>query len=159
MLRKHGVDVCFVDGLHTYEQSLRDVLNALRYLRPDGVIVVHDCNPPSAIIACPAANIDELIRKGPSGWTGAWSGDVWKAIVHVRSLHPELDAFVLDCDTGVGVITRRQARTPLSYGLDEIRALNYTALEVDRSRLLDLRPPEYFATFLKQHSRRSGSLQ
>jgi hypothetical protein len=43
-LARHRVDVAFVDGLHTYEQSLRDVYGALRYVKEDGV-VVDDCNP------------------------------------------------------------------------------------------------------------------
>ena len=46
-LLKEGVDVAFVDGLHTHEQSLRDVKNCLKFLNPGGFIVVHDCNPSS----------------------------------------------------------------------------------------------------------------
>ncbi|MBE9507037.1 MAG: class I SAM-dependent methyltransferase, partial [Chloroflexi bacterium] len=35
----NGIDVAFVDGLHTYLQSLRDCHNCLKYLSPRGVIV------------------------------------------------------------------------------------------------------------------------
>ena len=34
-----GIDIALVDGLHTYEQALRDVENCLRYLVPGGLIV------------------------------------------------------------------------------------------------------------------------
>ena len=36
-------DLVFIDGLHVYEQVLRDIRNALRLLTPRGIIVVHDC--------------------------------------------------------------------------------------------------------------------
>ncbi len=40
-------DVIFIDGLHLAEQVDRDIENALKYLKDDGFIVLHDCNPPS----------------------------------------------------------------------------------------------------------------
>ena len=41
------IDKAFVDGMHTYEQSLVDNVNCLKYLREDGYIILHDCNPQS----------------------------------------------------------------------------------------------------------------
>jgi hypothetical protein len=58
LLRRHGIDVGFVDGLHTYAQALQDVLNCLAYLRPNGIILMHDCNPSTEMMALPAASID-----------------------------------------------------------------------------------------------------
>jgi hypothetical protein len=55
-LEQRGIDVALIDGLHTYRQVLRDVENTLRYLRDDGVIVLHDCNPTRVSIACPASS-------------------------------------------------------------------------------------------------------
>ena len=34
--------------MHTYEQSLHDTINCLKYLKNDGYIILHDCNPKSA---------------------------------------------------------------------------------------------------------------
>lgn len=53
-------DVVFVDGLHTYEQSLRDVENALACLNDGGIIVMHDCCPTSRSMAFPAESILDL---------------------------------------------------------------------------------------------------
>lgn len=64
LLAAHKVDVCLIDGLHTYEQSLRDVEQVLPYLAPAGVLVLHDCNPATELMALPAASIDELIARG-----------------------------------------------------------------------------------------------
>ncbi|POY06125.1 biotin carboxyl carrier protein, partial [Mycobacterium kansasii] len=78
----------------------------------------------------------------------AWSGDVWKAIVYIRSLRHDLRVTVLDCDRGVGVIRRAPSESRLSYSQKEIEALNYADLAADRERLLNLKPPEYLEQFL-----------
>lgn len=150
-LATHGVDVSLIDGLHTYEQALRDTLNTLAYLRPKGVIVLHDCNPSTEIMATPATNIDEMIARTSPGWNGSWSGDVWKVIVNLRSLHGDVNAFVLDCDFGVGVVTRGRPRTKLPYSEREIQEMDYNFLAAQRKKLLDLRPPTYFREFLRDH--------
>jgi hypothetical protein len=153
MLASHGVDVCLVDGLHTYDQALKDVLNVLKYLKPRGVILVHDCNPSTELMARPARDIEDLISQKIPGWDGAWSGDVWKAIVHLRALRNEVNAFVLDCDTGVGVVTKGRPKNSLSCTEADIRTMDYNLLCQDRTVLLGLQPGEYFEDFLHSHLR------
>jgi hypothetical protein len=53
-LHKRPPDVVLIDGLHTYDQSLRDVVNALEYMPQRGVVLVHDCNPSNTAAAEPA---------------------------------------------------------------------------------------------------------
>ena len=36
------------------------------------------------------------------GWEGNWNGDTWKALVHMRIIHPDLEIFTIDTDFGVG---------------------------------------------------------
>ena len=36
-------DIIFLDGLHTYEQTIKDINNAIQSIEDDGVILVHDC--------------------------------------------------------------------------------------------------------------------
>ena len=89
-LAQRGIDVALIDGLHSYGQVVRDVENTLRYLRDDGVIVLHDCNPRTASIGFPATSYDDFRahnRRQSLLWLTVppWSGDVWKAIVHLRS--------------------------------------------------------------------------
>lgn len=42
-------EVIFIDGLHTHEQSLFDLNNAIKALSKDGVIFMHDANPYEAL--------------------------------------------------------------------------------------------------------------
>ena len=148
-LEQHGIDVALIDGLHTYGQVVRDVENTLRYLRDDGVIVLHDCNPALALIARPAASQADFMaqQKGPLV-IGVWSGDVWKAIVYLRSTRHDLQVAVLKCDMGVGVVRKGFPESRLSYSAAQIEALNYADLAADRERLLNLKPPRYLGEFL-----------
>ncbi|MGE2721075.1 class I SAM-dependent methyltransferase [Mycolicibacterium celeriflavum] len=154
LLEEHGVDVALVDGLHTYRQALRDLENTVRFLRDDGVIFVHDCNPARASIGCPASSYADFLAQ--NRWRRlvgrffflAWSGDVWKAIVYLRSLRDDLRVAVLDCDRGVGVIRRGSPESKLSYSQREIEALTYSDLAADRERLLNLKPPGHLREFL-----------
>ena len=46
-------DVIYLDGLHVFEQTLRDLMNALHHLQPHGVIVVDDTRPPTYLASLP----------------------------------------------------------------------------------------------------------
>lgn len=148
LLGLYGIDVCLVDGLHTYDQTLKDVRNCLKYLRPNGVILLHDCNPITELMALPASGIEDVIRQGIPQWDGAWSGDVWKTVVHLRALRDDVDTFVLDCDTGIGVVTKRRPKGALSYSAIDIQAMDYRFFSNNRKALLGLQPCEFFKEFL-----------
>lgn len=143
------LDVAFIDGLHTYAQSLKDVENCLGFLNPGGIILLHDCNPGNAQAARPALQ--------PPAETIGWSGDVWKTIVHLRFFRPNLRAFVLDCDCGIGVVSRGDSEdqsVPVVADTETLDRMGYEELALDRERLLGLRHPSYLQRFLDTLSAR-----
>lgn len=148
LLEERKIDVAFVDGLHTYGQALRDAENCLTHLKPGGVIVLHDCNPISAPMATPAKSFVEAEALNTPDWNKLWCGDVWKAIVYLRSFHKDLHVFVLDCDMGIGVVTKGSQENPIDYSQQQIDAMTYTDLEKNRTQLLNLKPTSYFEDFL-----------
>lgn len=87
-----GLSVVFIDGLHTEEQAMRDVLNSLYHLHPLGTIILHDCNPP-----------DEASQIVPRQ-QAHWNGDVWKVIVTLRATRSDLRVYTVDADEGLGVV-------------------------------------------------------
>lgn len=149
VLKNKTIDVAFIDGLHTYEQSLKDFENCLQYLSPNGVILFHDCNPESMEAAEYAMSPKEMKEKYPEKATYEWNGDVWKSIVHLRSLHPDLEVFTLDCDYGLGVVRRGKPQDVLTYTTEDIQMLAYHDLEKNRERFLNLKQPAYLHDFLK----------
>lgn len=120
---KKGYDIIFIDGLHTYEQSLKDFRNSERHLNPGGHIIFHDTNPPTELHAS-----DVQI-------SGDWNGTVYKTVIELRSEWPNLNIFTVDTDWGVTVITRGEQE---ALRLDLGNCLNYRFFESNRQRLLNL---------------------
>ena len=119
-------DVVFVDGDHGFQQTLRDVEHALEHLAVGGVVMVHDCDPPSAASASPdPADAGE----------GLWCGEAWKAIAHLRATRPDLGVGVLATDCGIGVIERRPSKT-IDVDPAAIAVMSFGDLVADRERLL-----------------------
>ncbi len=148
LLSKTGIDVAFIDGLHTFPQSLKDVQNSLGYLNDNGVIVLHDCNPSSAAAALPAKSLEDIGKVNPPGFSGVWNGDVWKTIVCLRATREDLNVFVLDCDFGLGVITKGRPENTLKYSAKEVQNSSYADLSKNRRTLLNLKEAGYFREFL-----------
>ena len=72
-------DVIYLDGLHTVEQTLRDLLNALPHLQPQGVLVIDDVRPPTELAAIPDRQefFDVRAAQGrddEKAWMGTCSG-------------------------------------------------------------------------------------
>ncbi|WP_345892234.1 class I SAM-dependent methyltransferase [Mycolicibacterium sphagni] len=151
-LVRHPIDVALIDGLHTYEQVVRDVEKTLRYLRDDGVIFLHDCNPPFELAGRRAESWEAHMesQKGKPLAIGIWNGDVWKAIVHLRSTRPDLVVGVFKCDQGLGFVRKGKPESTLPYTVQQVEALTYADLKADRKRLLNLKSPRYVGEFLKE---------
>jgi hypothetical protein len=132
------VEISLIDGMHEYAYALRDIENTVKYLSNDGVVIVHDCNPKDKEAE---VNFAEYERRG---FTGIWNGDVWKAILHIRSIRKDLTAFVLDTDQGLGIITKKPDNNSLRFTQQEIERLTFQDLDKNRQEWLDLRPESYF---------------
>jgi len=92
-------DLVFIDGLHLAEQVNRDIENAFKYLKDDGFIVLHDCNPSSEWHAREAF----LYKHTPA--QDYWNGTTWKAFLKWRS-NPNVNSCCIDCDWGVGILSK-----------------------------------------------------
>ena len=88
-------DLVFIDGLHTYTQVKKDILNSIKFLNHNGMILVHDCLP------------DTMSKQAVPRYKMQWNGDVWKAIVDLRQ-DPNLDIFTCEIDQGISVIKKKK---------------------------------------------------
>ena len=87
-------DIIFIDGLHVYEQVKKDILNSLKFLNRDGVLLLHDCLPKKIR--------DQMVPRSHENW----NGDVWKALVECRTLK-DIDTYTCVADQGIGIIFKR----------------------------------------------------
>lgn len=143
LLKDKQFDLALIDGMHEYDYALRDVENTLKYLSDDGVIIMHDCNPLTKAAACTFQEWKDR------DFAGTWNGDVWKVILHMQSVRKDVNAFVLDCDHGLGIITKGKPEQSFDYSKEQIDKLTYEEFEVNRKKWLNLKPATYFYDYFK----------
>ena len=98
-------DVIFIDGYHEASQVMRDINNSLQFLRPNGVIILHDTLPLSLI------SIDRSL---------CWSA--WEAVATLRMTNPNVfvaSVILSDDPVGCGIVRHGKQElfptTPLTY--------------------------------------------
>ena len=92
-------DVIFIDGLHLAEQVDRDIDHALQYIKEDGFVVLHDCNPVSEWHA------RERFTYLHTPARMDWNGTTWKAFLKWRS-NPKVYSCCIDSDYGIGILSK-----------------------------------------------------
>jgi hypothetical protein len=141
-------DLAFLDGLHTFDNTLRDFIGVERRAGPNSVVLVHDCIPLDA----ETSTREQL--------TGFWSGDVWKLVLCLKKYRPDLAiGCVATAPTGLGVISRLDPNsTVLQDRFDEIVAehmpLEFSHLAGNPKDKLNVVPNDWaaIASFLAQRT-------
>ena len=81
-------DVIFIDGLHTFDQTLKDLLNAVACIKPDGVIVVDDVIPNTYAASLPDLDLSRRFWAAVGNHDGSWMGDVFRLVFFVHHYMP-----------------------------------------------------------------------
>ncbi len=113
-------DLVFIDGLHTYEQVKKDIINSLDCLKENGVVLVHDCMP------------DCMSKQAVPRYRMTWNGNVWKAIVDLRH-NSNLNIYTCEIDQGIGIIKKEK---------------NTSILKIDK-KIKDLKFKDYYENYNK----------
>ncbi|HEX7516058.1 MAG TPA: class I SAM-dependent methyltransferase, partial [Chthoniobacterales bacterium] len=94
LLGGRPLGVGFIDGLHLYEQALRDFIHLERYCGPRSIILFHDTVP-----------LDEATQSRTTT-TQFHTGDVWKAVLCLKHYRQDLDIFTIATPwSGLTVVT------------------------------------------------------
>ena len=117
---KKKFDIIFIDGLHTYNQVKKDILNSISCLKDEGIVLVHDCMP------------DSLSKQAVPRYRMSWNGDVWKAIVDLRQ-NEYLQIYTCKIDQGIGVIKKKR---------------NSSILKIEKN-IKDLKFKDYYKNYIK----------
>ncbi len=118
-------DLIFLDGLHTYEQTIKDIDNSLKILNERGVILIHDCLPKKIW--------NQIVPR----MYGHWNGDVWKAIVHSRTYH-YADTYTCIADHGLGIIFKRKNKNILKTNISNFKDLKFKDYFINHKLYMNL---------------------
>ncbi len=118
-------DCIFIDGLHIYEQVREDIFNSIKFLNPNGIIIIHDC--------LPLKIWNQIVPK----MYGHWNGDVWKAIVEARTLK-DIDTYTCMADHGLGIIFKRANRNLLSLNITNFKKLKFKDYYIKHKNFMNI---------------------
>ena len=121
-------DLIYIDGLHTYEQTIKDIKNSLKCLNQNGTIVLHDCLPKKIW--------NQIVPR----MHGHWNGDVWKAIVEARTWK-NINTFTIIADHGLGVIQKKDNSNILLEEIDDYKKLKFKDYYIKHKEFMN--PVEY----------------
>jgi len=123
---KFFFDLIFIDGLHEYQQVKRDILNSIKFLSEGGTILCHDSLP------------EQFLEQTVPYSIGTWVGDVWKAIVELRTFK-DLDICVCTIDHGVSVIKKRHNSNRLNLSIKNYKKLKYKFYVKNYNEIMNLK--------------------
>ena len=124
-INKEKFDIIFLDGLHTYNQTIKDINNSLDHLNSNGVVIVHDCLPKKIW--------NQIVPR----LYGHWNGDVWKAIVHSRT-NEKVDTYTCIADHGLGIIFKRKNRNLLEMKDQDFKSLKFSDYYKNHEKFMNL---------------------
>ena len=118
-------DCIFIDGLHIYEQVRKDILNSIKFLNPNGIIILHDCMPLKIW--------NQIVPK----MYGHWNGDVWKAIVEARTMK-DIDTYTCKADHGLGMIFKRKNKNLLTLVITNFKKLKFKDYFINHKNFMNI---------------------
>lgn len=102
--------VIYIDGLHTFEKTLRDLLNSIQVLAAGGVIIIDDTVPTSYEASLPSSDTCFQIRKLVNNGDSAWMGDVYKLAFFIQTFMQQFEYRTINDNHGQIVMWHQPRR-------------------------------------------------
>lgn len=83
-------DVIFVDGMHTAEQTLRDINNSIFHLNEGGVLIIDDTRPPSFLASISNLATFKKVKEFTRSSDNSWMGDVFRVVFFIDTFFQQL---------------------------------------------------------------------
>ena len=152
-LHGHALDLAFIDGLHLFEQVLKDFMNIESHCSRYSIILIHDTFP-----------LDEPTQRRARS-TAFYTGDVWKAVLVLMHYRPDLDIITIRTPpTGLTVVTGLDASSHIladcyDEAVKQFMEMPYTDVEARLGQELNLFPNDWtaFEEYLKVRKMPVGS--
>lgn len=120
VLGEKSVNLVFLDGLHTFDQTLKDFINIEHYSNSKTIVAIHDTFPVVPITA-------SRERK-----TGFWLGDTWKVVLILKKLRPDLKIATLPTfPSGLTLVTGLNRKSDLLFNKLDMIVAQWLEVELE----------------------------
>lgn len=147
-------DVVFLDGLHTFEQTLRDFTNATSFLATTGVIVIDDVTPISHMSAIRDERRFQALRGMLGVESGAWMGDVFRLVYFLDTFWQQFTFRTIEETDSQLVCWRSRREAVTERKVAEVAGMTFDDMMFDR----ECYHPAPFATILDEIRMAIGSV-
>jgi hypothetical protein len=107
-------DLIFIDGLHTFEQALKDLLHSIVRLRQGGLIVVDDVIPDSYESSLHSHSDMCAMREARGDPSRSWMGDVFRVVFFIEAFLLDFSYCTVQENHGQLVLWRNARRVELA---------------------------------------------
>jgi hypothetical protein len=103
--------VIFIDGLHTFEQTLRDFCNALEHLKPGGAILIDDVVPSGYAASLRNQTAQKRLNRAlpEAQQSHDWMGDVYRLMFFIETFFQSW-SYATVAETGGQMVVWREPR-------------------------------------------------
>jgi hypothetical protein len=125
-------DIVFIDGLHVFEQVVRDLTNTVARTGWRSAMLIDDTVPSDVFSALPSQRDALRLRKESGGEGNAWHGDVFKIAFLIHDFFPFLDYRTIIGSGNPQTLAWRAAgplRKPVFDSLERISRLTWFDLQ------------------------------
>ena len=130
-------DVIFLDGLHHFTQTFRDLGNALAASHDRALIVIDDTVPDDVYSTLLQPRQAFRFRRRAGGRGHAWHGDVYKLVFLIHDFYPSLSFCTVSTGGNPQTLVWREARAGLQPRFDSLEAISRMSF-FDMHRHIDL---------------------
>ncbi len=130
--RETEFDVIYLDGLHTSEQTIRDLVNSISFLNSQGIIIIDDVFPSSYSASLHDRAATRILLKSTGDGSGAWMGDVYRLVFFVESFCQQFSYGTVNNNHGQLIMWREPRQVLPTRTLREVGEKAYKDLFMEK---------------------------
>jgi Methyltransferase domain len=128
-------DVIYLDGLHTFEQTLRDLLNSVMFIHDHSLIVIDDVYPDTYHGSLANMHHARLLRRAHGIETTNWMGDVYKLVFFIDSFMQQFRYRMVSDNHGQLILWKNVRPSVTERQVEAVARTPYEQLFVDEAAL------------------------
>ena len=129
---KANFDIIFIDGLHTFEQSLRDFTRSLSRISENGLILIDDCYPSDYLASLRDYTLCQKAKSFEGSPDRNWMGDVYKTILFVADYFDNVSLSYVNETMGIIAIWKEQREISKRFAtIEEIYRCEFASFKLE----------------------------